>query len=392
MNRSVKHYFGLNEINPSFQALTSDEKVLVKEGHKIAKMYQLAKATKSDNKDFMSVLDDVKTEGYNDANGKFVEAIVRYSLDKAGVDTTNFTMDQIRNPQLNSKTIFRETFNAVIAQILTPMTPAIASATFSSFADTANVNWGETARFIVRSNDTFYVTRIAEGVLTGTTQRLYNRELTVNPESYSIKTTVDWYHVAAGLFDFGHFVDRIGVSFNAYITQMIVQAISSDITTNINASSPYFTNGFTTAKWASLVDKLEAANGGAQVSAFGTRAALAAVIPNQVGLQMGLGEEWASAGHIYDYFGVPLVRIPEILLPNTVNTTALVGIPESTIYLFASAGYKPVKLVFEGQAVTKDFIPTETADKEMGVEVTMRMGQTFVSASRYGAITSVSLS
>lgn len=392
MNKSIKHYFGLNDISREFQALSPEEKVLVSEGHKVAKIYQLEKAKKTSNKKFTDLLDDVKTDGRMELNNKFMEALVRYSLSKAGVDVKNFTMEHIKNPQLNTKILFKETFNAVIAQILTPITPAIASATFMEFADVANVNWGDTPRFQVRSNDTFYVTRIAEGVLTGTTQRLYNKELTVNPEPYNIKTSIDWYQVAAGLFDFGYFVDRIGYSFNNYITEMIVQAISSDIAAGISASSPYFTNGFTTQKWATLVDKLEAANGGAKISAFGTRSALSAIIPNQVGLQTGLGEEWSKVGHVYDYFDVPLIRIPQILLPNTVNTTALFGIPNETVYLFANGGYKPVKLVFEGQAVTKDYIPTESADKEMGVEVTIRMGQTFVAASKYGAITGSVLS
>lgn len=387
MNKSIKHYFGLNEISPAFQSLSPKEKVIVAEGHRISKMYQLEKAKKASHKDFMNLLDDVKTDGIKEANNKFMETLVRYSLDKAGVDTKNFTMDMIKNPQLNSKMLFRETFNAVIAQIITPIIPAIASASFMNMADVANTNWGDTARFVVRSNDVFYVTRMAEGVLTGTTQRLYNKELTVNAQPYNIKTTIDWYQVAAGLFDFGYFIDRIGYSFNAYITQMVVQAISADIVAGIGLSSPYFTNGFTTQKWATLVDRLSAANGGADISAFGTRSALSAIIPNQVGLQFGLGEEWAKVGHLYDYFGVPLIRIPEILLPNTVNTTALFGIPNDTVYLFANGGYKPVKLVFEGQAITKDFIPTESADKEMGVDITIRIGQTFVAASRYGAIT-----
>ena len=387
MNKSVRHYFGLNEISPAFQSLSNEEKAMVSQGHSIVKMYEADKAKKYSNKNFASILDDVKIDGRMEANNKFMEALVRYSLNKAGVDTTNFTMKDIANPNLHNRTLFKETFNAVVAQILTPIVPAIVSATFMDFADVSNVNWGDTGRFIVRSNDTYYVTRIAEGVLTGSTQRLYNKELTVNAEPYSIKTTIDWYQVAAGLFDFGYFVDRIGYSYSNYVTEMIVQAISSDITTNIGNSSPYFTNGFTTAKWATLVDKLEAANGGAQISAFGTRSALATVIPSQQGLQFGLGEQWASVGHVYDYFDVPLIRIPEILLPNTVNTSAAFGIPNDTIYMFAAGGYKPVKLVFEGQAVTKDFVPTESADKEMGVEVTMRFGQTFVAASKYGAIT-----
>ena len=108
-------------------------------------------------------------------------------------------------------------------------------------------------------------------------------------------------------------------------------------------------------------------------------------------MQMGIGEEWSKIGHLTDYMGTELVRIPPIMLPNTVNTTALLGIPSDTVYLMADGGYKPAKIVFEGQTVTTDIIPTEAPDKEMGLNVTMRVGLGFMTVSKFGAITGVTL-
>ena len=192
------------------------------------------------------------------------------------------------------------------------------------------------------------------------------------------------------MFDLGEFVYKVGISYNAYITQMIIQAIGGNITAN--AVTSYFVNGFATNTFVKLAEILRAANNGAKIRAYGTLAALSAIIPSgttNANLQMGLGEEWARIGHLATYMDVDLVRIPQILLPNTVNTTPLTGIPDSTIYLFADGGYKPVKLVFEGSAFTHDIVPTEAPDKEMGMSLTLRMGSTFVAASKYGAITGV---
>lgn len=181
------------------------------------------------------------------------------------------------------------------------------------------------------------------------------------------------------MFDLGEFIYKVGVSFNAFISEMIINAITADIKANIGVSIPYFTNGFTTQKFTTLVDRLSAANGGAHIKAYGTLPALSAVIPSGAAgstianMQMELGEEWSKVGHVGKYMGVDLVRIPPILLPNTVNTSALFGIPSDTVFLFADGGYKPVKLVFEGQAVTIDIIPTESPDKEMGVDIQMRI-------------------
>lgn len=397
MNSNFKKYFSLDLSRPQYKVLSDAEKTLVKTGFKLVKQYAAQKAKSASKKTFLELLDNVEVDGYKALNDKFTEKLVKYSLSKAGVDTSEFNIRDIANPMLHNKQAFKENFNAVLAQIMTPIVPALISAEFMDWADVANIAYGDTARFVVRSNDIFYVTRIAEGIRDGSVQRLYNDELTVNPEPYDVKTTVDWYQLAAGVFDLGEFVYKVGVSFNAFISEMIINAITADIKANIGVSIPYFTNGFTTQKFTTLVDRLSAANGGAHIKAYGTLPALSAVIPSGAAgstianMQMELGEEWAKVGHVGKYMGVDLVRIPPILLPNTVNTSALFGIPSDTVFLFADGGYKPVKLVFEGQAVTIDIIPTESPDKECGLDISMRIGMTFVAASKYGAITGVTL-
>jgi predicted RNA-binding protein Jag len=392
----VRKYFDLKEDRKEFSVLSKEEKDLVALGHKIVKVYEMQKSNTIQDPikkaNFKSMLGSVETvDNYDELNRKYMLALCKYAASKTGADVTNFTIDAVKNPNLTNRGIYKETFQAVISQVLTPVVPALVSAAFIDMADVSNVGFGDNGIFQVRSNDTFYVTHTAEGVLSGTVQRLYNKELTIQASDYSIKTAVDWYQVASGIYDFGYFIDRIGQSFAAYISTMVVQAITADIAANITKSTPYFTNGFTTPKWSTLVDRLSAANGGADISAFGTLSALSPVIPTQAGLQQGLGQEWTKVGYLSTYFGVNLVRIPEVLLPNTVNTTALFGIPNDTVYLFANGGYKPVKLLFEGTAVTNETAPNESSDKELGLEVTMKIGQGFVAASKYGAITGMTL-
>ena len=387
MKNNIKKFFNLNKTDARFSALTDAEKCLVEAGFEVVKQYVAKKAQSSERKSFAELLSDVKIDDEN-TNDLTVEKMVKYSLEKAGVDVTNFELKDIANPMLHNKTVFKETFNSILSQIITPIIPAMISAEFMDFADIANIGWGDTARFEVKSNDIYYVTRIAEGVLSGSVQRVYNDELTVNPEPYNIKTTVDWYQVAAGIFDLGEFVYRIGISFSAYVTQMVINAITAYIAEN--AATSYVVNGFSTLTFTRLAEILKAANGGARIRAYGTLAALSAIIPEASafeGFRHELGEEWTKVGYLGMYKGVDLMRIPQILLPNTVNTTPLVGVPDTTVYLMADGGYKPVKLVFEGSAITIDIIPTESPDKEMGISVTNRMGMTFVAASKMGAVT-----
>lgn len=389
----ARKFFSIDKANPRYATMDEKQKILFESGVNVVKKYIADTANTKGQKDIFAMVSDNGVEDYKATNEKFVEKLVKFSMDRAGFSTENFEIGMIRNPQINKNTAFRENFAAVVAQIMTPILPAMVSAEFMGFADVSNIAWGDTARFIIHSNDTFYVTSQAEGIKEGTVQRLYNKEVTVNPEPFNIKFTIDWYQVAAGLFDFGEWVYRVGVSYNTYITLMIVNAFTTNIQNGITASSPYFTNGFTTAKFAKLADTLRAANGGANIRAYGALAALSAIIPtgNQANMQMGIGEEWSKIGHLSDYMGTELVRLPQIMLPNTVNTTALLGIPNDTVYLMADGGYKPAKIVFEGQAVTTDVIPTESADKEMGLNVNMRIGIGFMTASKFGAITGVTL-
>ena len=191
----------------------------------------------------------------------------------------------------------------------------------------------------------------------------------------------------------GEFVWKIGVSFSNYITMMVVTALEKFVADGL--PDAYKTTGFSTTKFVKLAELVQAANGGASIKAYGTLAALMAVLPGTgastviANLQQGLGEEWTKMGYLGRYMGVDAIRIPQILLPNTVNTEPLLGLPDDVIYFFADGGYKPVKIVFEGNTLALDIIPTESPDKEMGVDVQLRMGMTLVNASKFGAITGI---
>lgn len=393
-----KKYFSLDLTQSKYNALSKEEKILVETGYNLVKKYAADLGKRTQKKSFIELIEDDGTvQNYKNLNDKYMTKLMKYCLKKAGCDVENFTLKDIANPQLHTKTLFVETFTAVLSQVMSPVLPAMISAEFADLADTRNIAYGETARFIVKSNDTFFVSRHAEGILHGTIQRVFNDELTVNPEPYTGGTAFDWYQVSSGVVDFGEMVYRIGVSFSQYINQMIVRAIQTNIQDGITNGIPYFANGFTTQKFTTLAEKLSAANNRATVRAYGTLSALSAILPSGANgseianMQIGLGNEWATVGHLAKYMGIDLVRIPQILLPNTVNTSALFGLPNDVVYMFADGGYKPVKLVFEGQPVTVKLAPMETADKQLGLEVQMRIGQTFVAASKFGALVGVSL-
>lgn len=391
---NTKRYFKLDETDSRFLNLTEDEKILVSEGHKLVKKYIADKAKADNHKNFAQALDDMVNEVVEkNRSEKYNDALIKHCMKYAGFDVADFNIKKVKDPNVNKNPLFRTKFNAILSQVITPIAPAMISTEYMNLADISNISWGESARFVVKSNDSFLVTRIAEGILRGSVQRVYNNELFVNPEPYNIETAIDWYQVASGIFDLGEFVYKVGTAFSNYITLMVVTAIESFVTSGLTTA--YKSSGFTTSKFATMVDRVKAANGGGEITAYGTLASLLAILPGTgassvvTALQQGLGQEWADMGYLGRYMGVDMVRIPQIILPNTVNTTALFGVPDNVVYFFANGGYKPVKLVFEGSAASIDIVPTDAPDKEMGISVTMRIGQTLVNASKFGAITDI---
>lgn len=397
---SVRKLFTLRTNTRDFKALDTEDKKLVEAGFELAKQYFIDKNKKSNRPEMADLLSmDSQVTKYSQDNRKFMSKLMQACFKAANFDCSAYVnadgdLDMsIVGHNVNRSTAFKEKFAAIIAQVITPVVPAIVSAEFMRTMDIAHIGYGDTARFIAKNNDIFYVTRQAEGILRGSNQRVYNAEITVNPEPYNMETWLDWYTIAAGVFDFGDFVWRIADGFAAFISMSIVQQITSYVTDQAAANSPYFTAGFTDAKFATLTERVRAANGGTHVTGFGALTALAAVLPDPARVQMyaDIGAEWTRVGHLTTYMDVDLFRMPQVLLPNTVNTSALFGLPNDVIFFFADNGYRPFKLVFEGDAFTVDLEPSKTPDKEVGVSITTRMGTGFLTGSHFGAITGVTL-
>jgi hypothetical protein len=328
------------------------------------------------------------TDEYEKNNRQFTESFMEYCVKSAGFAWNG--IETVKNPQILNSTSFREKFNAIVAQIITPVAPAVISNQYMELAEVKQVGWGETGRFIVKSNELFTVNDVAEGVQLGGLQRLYNDEVTVNPLPKQIRYDIPWYQVAAGIFDFGEWSYKIGASFGGYIQKLIVNTFTGVITDLSGASSPYVANGFSDANFINITQRVQAANGNADVYCMATLAALGTVFPNTVGLQYGLGQQIAEEGFLQKYKGARLVEIEQAMIPGTLNTTATLMIPNTVLYFVAMGQYRPIKVVFEGENVTIESVPTQTPDKTGGLTITMRFGVASVVGSKFGAITGIS--
>ena len=308
-------------------------------------------------------------------NGNIAKYLCANSMYEAACEKEGSAI--LKNPNVTKKTFVREKFDAVIAEIINTVIPTTTSWKFGDeFMDIRQVGWGDTARFLISSNELFQVNEIAEGIRRATLQPIFNDEVTVNCGPIEIATSIDWYQVAAGNFDWGNFGFRAGRSFEGYI---MLKAIAAFLSAAPGNTSPYAAAGVSSDQWTTLAERVSSANGGADVYALGTLSALAKVYPSATGLQYalganGVGDELVKDGHFDRYLGVKLIPIDNYILPGTVNTTATLGVPTNMIFMVAADHYKPVKVVFEGSSVAVEWDPKETTDKTYRIGVQMRIG------------------
>lgn len=359
-------------------------------GRKLTKAY-VARSIKNNAARFHASVNDyfnrIEVDTYEDDNKALLQNILQYAAKGTGFKADSFA--DFQNRQLRTDTTFVSRFNAVLAQMINPTTPDIVAESFMGLADIDYVDEGDTARYTVDSNETFYVKEIAEGVQTGAMQRLYKNEFTLNPEPKQIRIELPWRDVVTGRFDIGAWLYKVGVSFSGYISAKVISAMTTALT---KIPAAYKASGaFTKTNYTRIAQKVKAANGGKMVQVWGSLVALGKVLPDAAnqGLYYGLGERLAKVGYLADYVGLPLIEMEQVLKPGTVNTTADTLVPDDVLYFVPVDSYNPIKIAFEGDSVTVEKEATKSSDKYLGIAITMRFGVAAVIGSIFGAYTNL---
>ncbi len=316
---------------------------------------------------------------YAENNKLALEKLVKYSAESAGIVNE---VETLKSPRTRSNPMFSNKFFGVISQALPPIITATVNYMFMTVSDVRNIGWGDTQHFKVASKDIFTVNRIGKNIKRGAIQRIYSEDITLNPEFKEVTVGMDWYQVVSGRFDIGEWMYRVGLAFTTDITTNVYNNIDASFAT---LPTPLQVAGaFTDSAFIQLAQRVKAANGNLPVTAMGTMISLANVLPSNDYLKMELGGEYASIGYLGRYKGVNLLEVPQVLKPGTVNTTLDFAIDNTRLYFFSMDADKPVKVVFEGEAITKEEDGMQSADGQITVTIQNAYASTVASASVYG--------
>ena len=268
-------------------------------------------------------------------------------------DALNATLQKNLNEIAGTPQLFRENKNTVFAlleETLNDVMPKNVLDTYGMFADVQTVPQGDTVVFrkkIGKQRAKQFITRVA---LAG---RYEVFELA--DEKFEIKTTAYGGAARIGIEEFldnrvawSDYLDIVneGMSEAVYkeISKALIAAIEKFPATNkVSAAS------FDEAQFDRLI--MTVSIYGAPVI-YCTLEAAMTLLPANNWISESMKDERWQRGYFTQYKGTPVVILPQSF---TDETNANKVIDPSYIYIFPTGAEKPVKIVFEGNTLVKEF-------------------------------------
>lgn len=240
---------------------------------------------------------------------------------------------------------------ALLSQTLTDVAPKNVWDMYGQFADVQTVGQGDKVVFtkkIGRQRALTFITRVALA------SRYEVFELA--EEKYEIQMTAVGGAARIGIEEFldgrvqwSDYLDIVNEGMSRVVYQEIAKGLLAAIA-QFPATNKVSWAGFDETQFDRLI---------ATVSAYGTPAiygtyeALAGILPANNMMSDNMKDSYYANGRFATYKGgVPMIVLPQSF---TDETNTLKVVDPRYIYIFPTNGEKPVKIVFEGQTLVKEF-------------------------------------
>ena len=208
----------------------------------------------------------------------------------AGIESS---VDALKSPATRRDKDFSKKFFGILQVATAPVVAEVVNQAFDHVAEVRNAGWGDSFLFRIGSPALFQVNMLARGINRGAAQRIYDENLTLVPMNREITVSMDWYQIAAGRYDMGDYLFRVGRSFAADMAQLAYNSLDA---TFANLPTPLkYSGAFDSNMVDTMIQRLQAVNGQA-IYGFGSLGALAQVLPANDWLKLPLAEEWTSMG------------------------------------------------------------------------------------------------
>jgi hypothetical protein len=278
-----------------------------------------------------------------------------YSLGGKDVsyDALNATLQKNINEIAGTPQLFRENKNTVFAlieQTLNTVMPKNVLDTYGMFAEVQTVPQGDKIVFSRKIGDMRakqFITRVA---LAGRYEvfELAEEKFEIQTTAYGGAARIGIEEFLDGRVQWSDYLNIIneGMSEAVYkeIAKALIEAIAKFPATNKVAAAAFDEGQF---------DRLLST-----VSVYGapviycTLEAAMTLLPANTWISDGMRDERWQRGYFTNYKGTPVVVLPQSF---TDETNATKVIDPAYIYIFPTTNNKPIKIVFEGQTLVKEF-------------------------------------
>lgn len=295
---------------------------------------------------------------------------------------------------------FYAVLQGIWQEVIIPILPAVYSEALSDFAETVEIELGQTYAVSIGSNDIPVFQDSSWGASRSVPRnRFYSRDYTLNPTPKSCWITAKWMQLVGTNMDFGVFFANMVAGMYAKTMGMWNEAMTtatedtSLIPTNLN-----FT--FNNQNWVKGANKIAALNNTtiSDVFATGGTVALSKVLPNTVtgstnvnmdaAIATLLGADYTKAGYLGQFMAVRLMPMRDVIIPGTQNTTVETMLSENDIWMLAGNGRKPMTIGYtSGTPISIEMDPTRTGDFEIGLNLTIALDSVATFASKIAHFT-----
>lgn len=295
---------------------------------------------------------------------------------------------------------FYAVLQGIWQEVIIPILPAVYSEALSDFAETVEIELGQTYAVSIGSNDIPVFQDSSWGASRSVPRnRFYSRDYTLNPTPKSCWITAKWMQLVGTNMDFGVFFANMVAGLYAKTMGMWNEAMTtatedtSLIPTNLN-----FT--FNNQNWVKGANKIAALNNTtiSDVFATGGTVALSKVLPNTVtgstnvnmdaAIATLLGADYTKAGYLGEFMAVRLMPMRDVIIPGTQNTTVETMLSENDIWMLAGNGRKPLTIGYtSGTPISIEMDPTRTGDMEIGINLTISLDSVATFASKIAHFT-----
>lgn len=343
--------------------------------------------------------------GYKQLNEQFQRESLLYAAKLACASTgkkapENWEEFKRNGGEYYGNARFYAVLQGIWQEVIIPILPAVYSEALSDFAETVEIELGQTYAVSIGSNDIPVFQDSSWGASRSVPRnRFYSRDYTLNPTPKSCWITAKWMQLVGTNMDFGVFFANMVAGMYAKTMGVWNEAMTtatedtSLIPTNLN-----FT--FNNQNWVKGANKIAALNNTtiSDVFATGGTVALSKVLPNTVtgstnvnmdaAIATLLGADYTKAGYLGEFMAVRLMPMRDVIIPGTQNTTVETMLSENDIWMLAGNGRKPLTIGYtSGTPISIEMDPTRTGDMEIGLNLTISLDSVATFASKIAHFT-----